>query len=103
MRSHGCLDELRVHGEAGLLRDSLEHPVGLSIYLPLTTLTIIFAGSYCNALHRNSREPTKEMVLVVEGITGLITQHAVGVTENRPFRETISRLISAVLSTHYVS
>ena len=36
--------------------------------LPLTTKTITSIGSDRKALYRYHREPTKEMVLVVEGI-----------------------------------
>ena len=36
------------------------------VKLPLTTTSILSVGYYCEARHRNYREPTK-MVLVVEG------------------------------------
>ena len=36
---------------------------------PLTTTTIIFVGSGYKAVYRNFRQPTKKMVLVVNGVS----------------------------------
>ena len=38
-----------------------------SLTLPVATETIMFAGSYYQALYRHDREAAKQMVLVVEG------------------------------------
>ena len=51
--------------KTGLLRQEVEP--GGDPCVPLTTRTIIFAGSYYEFLHKDHREPTKIKVLVAEG------------------------------------
>ena len=40
-------------------------PSCLAVLLPIP---LLFGGSHCKALYRNYREPTNNLVLVVEGI-----------------------------------
>ena len=43
------------------------------VWLPVTTITIIFVGSSYKTRYRTCRYPTKMMVLVVEGTSRLDT------------------------------